>query len=262
MLIETWRERLYDIGWFMRGVNETIARMANEEENCKGRFWEGRYKSQALLDEAALLSCMAYVDLNPVRAAMADSVEASDFTSVQQRLYDYARETGQLNCHPELNKRVQQQAKLSVDMACDAQPVAPLMPFDGSSHTAISVALPFTQQDYFALVDATGRMLREDKRGAIPPEIPRIVAQYGFDPDKWLEHIQCFGRRYSFCVGASEKIAAYAQRFERQWAKGVRVARVVSFASPSCMAMPLNSQQLLVYGWSAPHNVSILPKII
>ena len=53
-----WHERLYDIGWFMRGVNETIARMANEEENCKGRFWEGRYKSQALLDETAVLSCM------------------------------------------------------------------------------------------------------------------------------------------------------------------------------------------------------------
>ena len=89
-IIEDWRQRLCCISWFMRGVNETIARMANEEENTKGRFWEGRFKSQALLDEAALLTCMAYVDLNPVRAAITDDLISSDFTSIQQRLFDCA----------------------------------------------------------------------------------------------------------------------------------------------------------------------------
>ena len=67
----------------MRNLNEPIARQANEEEHGKGCFWESRYNSQALLDEAALLSCMACVDLNPVRASIADTPEASDFTSVQ-----------------------------------------------------------------------------------------------------------------------------------------------------------------------------------
>ena len=84
--VEQYRNRLMDISWFMRLLNESIARQANQEDNCTGRFWEGRFKSQALLDEAALAACMAYVDLNPVRANIAKTPESSDYTSVKQRV--------------------------------------------------------------------------------------------------------------------------------------------------------------------------------
>ena len=85
-IIDKWRERLYDISWYMKNLNEYIAREANKEDNCTGKYWEGRYKSQALLDETAALSCMAYVDLNPIRANIANTLEDSDFTSIQERL--------------------------------------------------------------------------------------------------------------------------------------------------------------------------------
>lgn len=85
-IVGGWRERLSSISWFMKCLNEHIARMANIEDKCTGHFWESRFKSQALLDETAVLSCMAYVDLNPIRAGMCDSPEESDYTSIQERL--------------------------------------------------------------------------------------------------------------------------------------------------------------------------------
>ena len=228
-VVESWRERLYNISWFMRGVNETIARMANEEENCKGRFWEGRFKSQALLDETALLSCMAYVDLNPVRAAMENDIIDSNFTSIQQRLYDHVKHK-KSKTKDEINlvENIQNQKRVKHELDLNTLPEARLMVFDGSSHTDIHTALPFTQADYFELVDSTGRIIREDKRGFIPNQIPPILTRLNIDTDKWIEHVKHFGRSYGRAAGSKEKLKAFAENFKPKdylgaWCKGTRI---------------------------------------
>ncbi len=166
-IIQTWRERLSSISWFMSLLNEYIAREANKEDGCTGRFWEGRFKSQALLDEKALLSCMAYVDLNPVRAAIADDLVTSDFTSIQARIQ-------------------QVQAKVKPTQA--SEKITPrLMPFIESEHEGKTfAALPFNLKDYIDLVDWTGRCVRDDKRGAISSHQPQMLALLGLNNEQWL----------------------------------------------------------------------------
>ncbi|MDX6851610.1 transposase, partial [Gilvimarinus sp. SDUM040013] len=152
-IVEDWRQRLSDISWFMRCLNEPIARWANQEDNCTGRFFEGRFKSQALLDERAVLSCMAYVDLNPIRAGMADTPESSHFTSIQERL----------GIKPET--LVEPQIEPDTETALS---MAELMSFSGGEHHGHQPQhLPFDLIDYLELVDWSGRAIRDDKRGAI-----------------------------------------------------------------------------------------------
>lgn len=95
ILIDLWRSRLFNISWFMKVLNEKIARQANKEDDCTGHFWEARYKCQALLDEKAVLSAMCYVYLNPVRAAMATTPETSDHTSIKMRIEYWKKRAGQ-----------------------------------------------------------------------------------------------------------------------------------------------------------------------
>ncbi|MYK45936.1 MAG: transposase [Gammaproteobacteria bacterium] len=91
------RERLGDLSWYMRCLNEPIARRANQEDDCTGRFWDGRFASNGLPDERALRACMAYQDLNPIRAGMANRVDAPEHTSLQRRLEEAADDPERLD---------------------------------------------------------------------------------------------------------------------------------------------------------------------
>jgi REP element-mobilizing transposase RayT len=87
-LVEKLRLRLSDISFWMKSYAHYIAVRANGEDNAEGHFWQGRFKAHVLVDETSILRCMLYVDLNPIRAGMADSIEESDYTGAKDRLDD------------------------------------------------------------------------------------------------------------------------------------------------------------------------------
>ena len=156
-LAEIYRKRLYDISWFMRLLNEYIARRANKEDECTGHFWEGRFKSQALLDETSLAACMAYVDLNPVRACLANTPESSAHTSIQKRI-----NAAKLNRQP-----------------------AQLLPFTGNPCNTMPDGLPFQLQDYIELVELSGRYLHPNKKGRIDDSASPILTRVGLAHTDW-----------------------------------------------------------------------------
>ena len=84
--ITVLRTRLGDLSWYMQCLNAPIARRSNLEDGCTGRFWEGRFYSKALPDERAVYACMAYTDLNPLRAGDTDQVDAPAHTALRRRL--------------------------------------------------------------------------------------------------------------------------------------------------------------------------------
>ena len=196
VLIETWRSRLFDISWFMKVLNENTARRANKEDKCTGHFWESRYKSQALLDEKAVLSAMAYVDLNPIRAAMATTPETSDYTSIKLRI-EHWKKMADKKLH---------------DQSAVLQPKS-LMPFAGNLRQPMPRGLIFNLIDYIELVDWTGRIIRDDKRGAIPDSAPPILKRLDISVDHWIELSTKFESRFKGIAGSAQSIKALCAHF-------------------------------------------------
>ncbi|WP_205626080.1 transposase [Photobacterium aquae] len=196
-LTEEWRERLYDMSWFMRLLNEPIARQANQEDGCTGRFWEGRFKSQALLDEAALAACMAYVDLNPVRAGIAKTPETSEYTSIKKRTN--AAKTGY-------------------------QPTM-LLPFVGNPRDNMPKGLPFVFTDYLLLVDETGRVIRDGKKGYISAKARNVVLRLGLSEENWLELTRHLEHNFSGAIGKEHLLREYHHHIGQRRPQGLSACR-------------------------------------
>lgn len=194
--LSEYRLRLGNLSWFMRCLNEPLAKQSNMEDCCTGKFWEGRFYSQALLDEAALISCMAYVDLNPVRARKATSIENSHYTSIKKRVK---------------NSRSQTEASFKLTSL--------------SGNTS-NLELPITLRDYIDLVEWTAFNLSFPQNSTLPNNIDHLISSLHLRSEHWLEHIAFFGSHFYYFVGATQKLEAKAKELNKSRLYGSRAARL------------------------------------
>jgi REP element-mobilizing transposase RayT len=246
--IAVLRKRLCSLSWFMGRLNEFIARAANKEDKVKGRFWESRFKCQALLDEVATACCMVYVDLNPIRAGLAGTPEESDYTSIQERVRAWRnatmnagaasnRATGQPMNPASLGMNIMVPENAAAISDPDPDHISTLVhPSDDwlcpiQSESGRRGILQMTPAEYFDLVDKSGRMVRSGKRGAIDADLAPILLRIGANPDAWFETVSGFGSKFRLAAGLASSLRHFAERLGRRWFQGSAMART-AFGSP------------------------------
>jgi REP element-mobilizing transposase RayT len=189
------RSRLRSLSWFMRCLSGPIARRANREDEVTGRFWEGRFKCQALLDDAAVLAAMAYVDLNPIRAGMTHKLDRSRHTSIARRLKESKRD----------------RSSLSDQLQAMAGLPAPHV-------------LPLSAAEYIALVDWTGSQFQSNKKCVIQKCAPSALSRLDLKSDAWVRHVRGVGSGYWRAIGAADQLLAKAAAMGQRWLKGLSYA--------------------------------------
>jgi len=212
------RRRLASISWFMKCISEPIAKRANREDDVTGHFWEARFKAQPLLDETAIAACMTYVDLNPIRAAVAQTPETSEFTSLHDRIIDRqsVSEHGSapapsLSAMPAAAQNIQSSDGPAAGWL---SPIALEPSGQQLSHTSSTRRLTnrgclfMSLDQYLQLVDWSGRQLRLDKPGQIPLYLDPILTRLDCNPETWLDLIKNFRRRFRTEAGRAETLQA------------------------------------------------------
>jgi len=195
--LEVKRQRLGSLSWFMRHLNEGIARRANREDGSRGRFWQGRYGCQKLLDDIAMMVGMAYVDLNPIRAGMVDELTDSQYTTIHRRMKLLGHGT------------------VSED--------APLQAFAGPV-TAYGPDLSHRQ--YIDMVDRMGRQPKAGK-AAIHAAAPPALAGASYPPAGCQELYANFQKSFGSAVGSEAALTARARSQGRSWLRGIGLARKI-----------------------------------
>lgn len=190
--VELLRERLADLGWFMKALKEPLSRMANKADNCRGAFWEARFKSIAVLDTEALLATCAYIDLNPLAAGIAETPEKSAFTSLHQRV-EHAASQGKI----EALKAARQGSVAASKAAGNLEQEHWLVPIEDRRIAGKANAAParegmletFSLGSYLLLVDYTGRLYRSGK-ARMSGAVKEVFERLGTSQEFWSARIK------------------------------------------------------------------------
>jgi len=223
--IATLRERLSSPSFFMAALCEHVGRRSNREDECTGSFWEDRFKCRELVDEGAVLACGIYVDLNQIRAGEALTPETSTHTSacdrIQSRMQHVPSETSarQSAIATGASPDGGWLCKLSIDER-HASSVQAEGDCESPRRASDKGLLPITLDDYLELLDASGRILLDDKKGAIPSHLSPILERFGVRPSAWPELVENYHDWFGHMVGTAKNVARRTAQAGRQWFRG------------------------------------------
>ena len=207
------RERLGSTSWFMRCLAEPIARQANKEDECTGRFWEGRFKCQPLLDETAILACSVYVDLNPIRAKVADAPETSEFTSAHDRIHARRARQGKPRRRYRFSITPRDNWLAPIELAREAGST----PSGTGKRASNKGFLPMKLAEYLRVVEWTGRQIARGKAGSIPRHLAPLFERVDLDPAFWVEMVRNYKRWFRSAAGTPASLALEATRRGQSW---------------------------------------------
>ncbi len=202
------RKRLGNLSWFMKSVSENIARRANKEDECSGRFWEGRFICKRVFDEASALQCSLYIDLNPIRAKIADTPEKSIFTSAYERILEEKEKARRLKNH-----RIESGKKVT-------NWITNIDKKEGGF-------LSMNQKEYLLMLDYVGREIRENKKGRIPKELESILVRLKINTKNWVDNLGMINKNFSRFIANKENMILEANKIGQKWFRGVRVASLL-----------------------------------
>ena len=189
--VATARERLQSLSWFMKCLKEPLSRLANRQDQTRGTFFEGRFKSVAILDEESLLATCAYIDLNPVAAGIVQVPEMSPHTSIKTRV-EHAAEQGR-TCDLEAAAHgsvAGSRASVGLEESIWLCPIEDRRGLDSAREGMLE---GFSLGSYLLLVDYTGRMFRDGK-AAISAELSGIFDRLNSSAESWWARLEKLSR--------------------------------------------------------------------
>ena len=203
------RLRLSDIAWWMRLLCQRVATRSNKEDGETGRFFQDRYRATLLVDEASILACALYVDLNPIRAAIAQTIETSDHTSAQRRIEAVVTDGQDQQPAVQRLSVADFLSPLPIDEQND--PVGP-RESQSSARCSDKGYLAMSLSSYLELLDWAARQPVDGKTGWTPPSVPPVLRRLGLDGATFLELSRDFGKLFCSVAGSCECVDAMRTR--------------------------------------------------